>query len=140
MLKPGQHGRSEQVGPASSLAMEISELIGNELYVAYPEDDCSTLAERFSALNVHALVVVDGAQKPVGFVSSTDLTPDVTQNTTVSEIMNDQVYSIEVDQEPKEAARMMRDLGVHHLVVTENETAIGMLSTFDLLRVIEESD
>ena len=126
--------------PQHILNMKISKLIGNELYVANQNDNCDTLAERFRALNVHALVVVDSDEKPVGFVSSTDLTPDISATTTVSEIMNDQVYSIEIDREPRQAARMMRDLGVHHLVVTEDDTAVGMLSSFDLMRVIEESD
>ncbi len=33
---------------------------------------------------------------------------------------------------------MMLDLRVHHLVVTERGQAIGMLSSFDLLRVLVE--
>ena len=36
------------------------------------------------------------------------------------------------------AAGMMRSSNVHHLVVTHEDEIVGILSTFDLLKVIEE--
>ena len=119
--------------------MQIKELIGEQLYVAQLDDTCQTLAERMDVLDVHALPVVDEDRRPLGFVSSSDLTPDLPSDTAIADVMTDQVYSIDIDDAAKEAARMMRDLGVHHLVVTERDAAVGIVSSFDLLRVIEES-
>jgi len=56
---------------------------------------------------------------------------------TVREVMERRVHSISPDEELAVAAKMMRNLHIHRLLVNENDRPVGVLSSFDLLKVIE---
>lgn len=110
------------------------------LVTADPGETIGVVARRMTARGIHALPVLDEFGRPEGMITSTDCGPDVPPSTLVGELTFGPVYSIGVESGVKEAARMMRDLSVHHLVVTEpGGRAVGILSTFDLLRAIEET-
>lgn len=118
--------------------MKVNDLIDRTLITAKPHDSLETIEDRMAVQGVHALPVLDDAGRAIGIVTSSDLKPDLPEETSLADLMSDQVYTIDASEEAREAARRMRDLGVHHLVVTEGDRAVGMLSSFDLLRVIEE--
>lgn len=121
--------------------MKIVELMSKRLVVAKPGETLAVVEKRMSDHGIHALPVLDEFGRPEGILTTSDCGPDVPPSTLVEELFTDQVYQIDVDADAREAARMMRDLGVHHLVVTEKDgRAVGMLSSFDLLRVIEEGE
>jgi CBS domain-containing protein len=48
--------------------------------------------------------------------------------------MNKTIVSIENREPIVEAVKLMKDHGVRHLAVTEDETMVGVLSVSDLLR------
>ena len=54
----------------------------------------------------------------------------------VTDIMTPQLYSISEDAPISEAARMMLDAHIHRLIVTRNHKAVGILTTFDLLKLL----
>ncbi len=118
--------------------MKVQELITRELYTAQPGDTLHRIEARMAALNVHALPIIDEEGKALGIVTSSDLSPDIRRDAAIADLISDVVYQIDVEEDAKEAARMMRDQGVHHLVATEGGRAVGMVSSFDLLRVIVE--
>ena len=118
--------------------MKVENLIARALVTADPNETAEIIEERMADLGLHALPVVDEMGVPVGIVTSTDLDPNTPKDTTVSELMGDQIFEIHPDDTAKDAAKLMRDQGTHHLVVTESERAVGVVSSFDLLRVIEE--
>jgi CBS domain-containing protein len=55
---------------------------------------------------------------------------------TVADIMTPRLYSIVEDATVAQAARMMLDAHIHRLVVTQEHKAVGILTTFDLLRLL----
>ena len=119
--------------------MKVEDLIARDLVTADSDETAEIIEERMSDLGLHALPVIDEMGAPVGIVTSSDLDPDTPKDTTVSELMGDQIFEIHPNDSPKDAAKLMRDQGTHHLVVVaEGGSAIGVLSSFDLLRVIEE--
>ena len=110
------------------------------MITAEPSETLEVVTRRMSARGIHALPVLDEFGRPEGIITTTDCGPDVPSSILVGELTFGPVYCIGVDSGAKEAARMMRDLSVHHLIVTDPAgRAVGILSTFDLLRVIEES-
>jgi CBS domain-containing protein len=87
---------------------------------------------------VSAMPVVDGDGVPVGIVTSTDLMQDHPEGTPVSTFMTDRVYSVPRYDGPHIAARIMRNHKIHHVVVTEEHRLVGILSSFDLLALVED--
>lgn len=85
-----------------------------------------------------ALLVEDHG-RPVGFITKTDVASkakiegrDLTQ-TYVHQIMSRLVLFIEANRSPHEALEMMRQLDVSHLVLTEAERIVGVVSDRDIL-------
>lgn len=55
---------------------------------------------------------------------------------TVDDIMTPAVYTLDADATAGAAARLMKEQGIHRLVVTEGGDAVGVLSATDLVTVV----
>ncbi|RMH04337.1 MAG: CBS domain-containing protein [Planctomycetota bacterium] len=55
---------------------------------------------------------------------------------TVHDLMTPQVFTCEVDATAGEVASLMTEKGIHRVVVTQDGTAVGLLSATDLLRAV----
>lgn len=58
----------------------------------------------------------------------------------VSDIMTPRLFSISEDAPVSEAARLMLDAHIHRLLVTRDHKVVGILTTFDLLKLLVEDD
>lgn len=87
---------------------------------------------------IHALPVVGPEDQLLGIVSMTDLGANVKAQKPVSEVMTDQVLTVPAYDDVHVAARVMRNHRIHHVVVTHEGKVVGMLSSFDLLRLVED--
>ena len=58
----------------------------------------------------------------------------------VSTIMTKDLYSIEPDDTIAKMSKVMYDKKIHRLLVVEYEKLIGIVSTFDLLKLLATSD
>ena len=67
-----------------------------------------------------------------------DFLDSVGNDTLVSEIMTEKVYNVSQYDDAHMAARVMRNHDIHHVVVTHEKKVAGILSSFDLLRLVEE--
>jgi CBS domain-containing protein len=86
---------------------------------------------------VHGLPVVNAEGEPVGIVTSLDLVEGLSDEQRVGDVMTRGVYTIPKYADVHLAARMMRNHHIHHLVVTHEGVVVGIVSSFDLLRLIE---
>lgn len=85
--------------------------------------------------------LIDDWGRLVGFVSKSDVTRfdsmgEDPSYARVHEIANPKVITIESSASLEEAAQKMLHEHVHHLVVIENETMVGMLSSFDFVKLV----
>ena len=90
--------------------------------------------------HVSALPVVGPDGAPLGIVTATDLLdghghPD---GAPVSQVMSPSTYTVPPREGPHVAARIMRNHHLHHVVVVDDHRVVGMVSSFDLLRLVEE--
>ena len=74
---------------------------------------------------------------PIGIVSSTDLIPNVDPGAPVDSVMTDRVYTVPKYEDVSIAARVMRNHKIHRVVVTHEKKIAGVLSAFDLLKLVE---
>lgn len=87
---------------------------------------------------IGAIPVVDHEGQPVGIVSQTDLVRHLNGNSPVSTIMTDKVYTVPQYDDVSTAARVMRNHKIHRVVVTHEQKVVGVLSAFDLLKLVED--
>ncbi len=64
--------------------------------------------------------------------------PSDTLKTPVEQVMTSPVHCVNPDTGVAVAANTMRERRIHRLVVTERGRLVGMISTLDLMRVVEE--
>lgn len=86
---------------------------------------------------IGAIPVVDSEGRPVGIVSATDLVPSLQGDSSVKEIMTEKVYVVPKYDDVSIAARIMRNHDIHRLVVTHEQKVVGMITAFDLLKLVE---
>lgn len=89
---------------------------------------------------IHALPVVGIDGELLGILTSTDLIREHDSDSGVARFMSREVRTVEPDTRIEKAAQLMRENEIHHLVVVENGKVVGMLSTFDLLYLMENAD
>lgn len=86
---------------------------------------------------VHAVPVVDTFYNPLGIITSTDLLKAVEPKTRASKIMTKTLVTIRRQTGVATAARLMRKHRIHHIIVTQAGKVVGIVSSFDLLSLLE---
>ena len=87
---------------------------------------------------VSALPVVNTDGEPVGMITATDLLEAHPDGAPIKGLMSQPVYTVPGYDGPHIAARIMRNHHIHHVVVTEDKKAVGIVSAYDLLRLVED--
>lgn len=108
--------------------------------VALPTETVQAAAEKMVQQHVGALIIVDGAGKPVGILTDRDIVCRVLAGrrdpraTSIQEVMSPDPAVIRVSGSLDEAVVTMRQKGVRRLpVVNTSGQAIGMVSLDDLI-------
>jgi CBS domain-containing protein len=101
------------------------------------------IANRMKDKNVSSLVVVDELGKPVGLVTERDLvrkvcTLDVlSKSVRIGEIMSSPVITITSDKSPSDAADVMLQKDVRHLLIIDKDKSnefVGLVTPLDFIR------
>jgi CBS domain-containing protein len=88
----------------------------------------------FSAVPI---VEIKGEQILIrGIVTNTDLMGAFDDNVPIEQVMTHGVYVIDPESTAQEAAKMMLNHRIHHLLVIEETRIIGMLSSLDFVSLI----
>jgi CBS domain-containing protein len=118
--------------------VKVHDLMVENVITAQPHHTIDRLRGLMDRNRVHVIPVVDGSDYLLGVVSSADLVRDSKGGTPVSRIMTQEVYTVPQYDDVHIAARVMRNHRIHHVVVTHEKKVVGVLSSFDLLRLVEE--
>lgn len=116
--------------------VNISDLMVSDVVTAAPEDTVAQVRQRMRERGIHALPVVNAEMEPVGIVTSTDLLDRPSDEEPIESCMTRNVYTIPVYSRIHDAARVMRNHRIHHLVVTNEGRIVGIISSFDLLKLV----
>ena len=102
--------------------------------------DIVTAARKMSENRIGSLVVVDAEQKVIGIVTERDILSKIVAKsanpaaTTVKSIMTELVVFCRMDTSIGRARRIMAQHQIRHLpIVDDDEVAVGMLSSRDIL-------
>ncbi|MEK0360329.1 MAG: CBS domain-containing protein [Nitrosopumilus sp.] len=85
-------------------------------------------------------VIVTENTKPIGIVTERDFVIKVAAEgrplfTDIYEVMSSPLITIDPEETIWEAAEMMKEKGIHKLVVKKNEKIIGIVTTTDIVRI-----
>lgn len=117
----------------------IDELMTPHVLVAYPEQTLGEVRARMLEKGIHAVPIIDSEEHPIGIITSTDLLGDiVSDDMRVTQLPTPKVFTVPRYDGPHIAARVMRNHHLHHLIVTDEKKVVGIVSSFDLLRLVEE--
>lgn len=120
------------------MGVTVEQLMSDEVEVVEQTAVVGDLRERMLARGIHALPVVDGEGHALGIVTSSDLVEEHPAELAVTEVMSANVFTVPRYDGVHIAARVMRNHRIHHVVVTEHQRVVGIVSSFDLLRLVEE--
>ena len=117
---------------------KVGELMARQVVTAQPHHTVEHVRGLMERNRVSAIPVVDSDGTPVGIVSSTDLVADVKDGSPANKVMTDKVYVVSEYDDVHIAARVMRNHRIHRVVVTNEQKVVGILSAFDLLKLVED--
>ena len=117
--------------------VKVEDLMTRSVITAEPHQSIEHVRNMLEKNSISAVPVVDSDGHPVGIVSSTDLVHDLKPGAPISQIMTEKVYTVPLYDDTSIAARIMRNHNIHRVVVTHEQKVVGVLSAFDLLKLVE---
>ena len=118
--------------------IKVNDLMTQQVVTTEPHRSIDHVRGMIDRNHVGAIPVVDSDGHPVGIVSGTDLAAQRNGNSPVRTIMTEKVYTVPQYEDVSTAARVMRNHRIHHVVVTHEQKVVGMLRSFDLLKLVED--
>jgi len=120
------------------MSVKIADLMRENVITTTPSKPIGSVKEILRKNKISIIPVVDPENELLGIVSSRDLISNDSDDAPISSIMIEKVYSVPAYNDTQIAARMMRNHKIHHLVVTHEKKLVGILSSYDLLKLVEE--
>lgn len=117
--------------------VKVAELMSDAVLTAEPHQSVEHIRQLMDRNKISSVPVVDSDGQPVGVVSTTDLAHDLKAGSPIKAIMTEKVYVVPKYDDVSIAARVMRNHKIHHVVVTHEKKVVGILSAFDLLKLVE---
>ncbi|MBI39893.1 MAG: hypothetical protein CMF59_09855 [Leptospiraceae bacterium] len=119
------------------MSVKIDEIMKSRVITVTPHQTAGHVRELLENNKINIVPVVGPDKEVLGVVSSADLIKKISDAKPVSQFMTEKIYTIPRYGDVELAARMMRKHRIHHLVVIDNKKLAGVISTFDLLQLLE---
>ena len=144
----------------------VFELMNPDVVSLRPEQSVADAQRILAEKSVSGAPVVDDSGRVVGVVSQNDLvrtaahpdtaehagqffssieefadlgaTPVAAGSVRVGDVMSKRVYAVGRDTGVAVAANIMRERRIHRLIITDKGVLVGIVTSLDLLRVVEE--
>ena len=119
------------------MKVKVKDLMSKSVVTAQPHNSVATIKEKMAKHKINSIPVVSSSKEPVGVVSASDIVVVEKAGMPISQIMTENVYTVSGYDDIAVAARIMRTHKIHHLMVTDDKELVGIISSFDLLQIIE---
>lgn len=120
------------------MSVSVAHVMSTKVFLASLDHSVDDVRKLMASKQINAVPVVGKNRKLMGIVTTTELARRLDGDESVGHVMNDMFGTISATETAGEAARLMRNRRIHHLIVTEGDTAVGIVSSHDLLRLVEE--
>ena len=121
----------------------VSEIMTPTVQAIHRDESIQEAKKIFVTQNISDAPIRDGIGNLVGFISKTDIirfdsSGEDPTYTRLHEIASPKVVTIDASVPINEAAQKMLQEHIHHLVVMEGESMVGVLSALDFVRIVAE--
>jgi len=117
---------------------KIADVMQSTVVTSDRGDSVGHVRQLMTREGISSVPVVSPDGEVVGIVTTSDLAEGHGDETPISELMGDHVYTVPAYNPVHIAARVMRNHHIHHVVVTHEKKVVGIVSSFDLLKLVEE--
>jgi CBS domain-containing protein len=114
------------------MAVTVGEIMNRELYATRPGESAANVLQDLMGLGIGGCPVVDRENRPVGVVSVRDLFGEA--DARVGDRMSSPALVLHESAPIREAARLMAEAEVHRIVVVDDQRAVGIVSSLDVIR------
>ena len=119
------------------MTVKIADIMSKRVITAQPHQTVEHVRALMTKNRILAVPVVGPDGEPIGIVTSSDLMNGHNERSPVNKVMTERVYKLPAYNNVDVAARVMRKHKIHHVVVTHEQEVVGIVSSFDLLELIE---
>jgi CBS domain-containing protein len=116
---------------------KIADLMTSPVMTTTPHQTMGHVKKVLRENSASCMPVVNTEGEPVGIITSSDLLEEFPDGSPVSRHMTEKVYTVPQYNDVSIAARIMRNHHIHHVVVTHEKKVVGIISSWDLLSLVE---
>jgi CBS domain-containing protein len=120
-----------------NMNVKIADLMVDHVITTLPHKSIGHVKDIMKTNKISAVPVVNTDDEPIGIVTSNDFRKDLNDNSPVSTLLPEHVYQVPAYNDISVAAKVMRKHKIHHLLVTHEKKLVGIISAFDLLKLID---
>jgi len=119
----------------------VGDIMTSTVRTLHRDTVISEVEKAFLTNNISGAPLIDDSGTAVGFISKSDIsrfdsTGDDPFYARAHEIANPTLIATESSASIEQAAQLMLHEHVHHLVVMDGPTMVGVLSAFDFVRLV----
>lgn len=118
--------------------IKVKDLMVESVITTMPHKTLGHAQSIMTKNKIKSIPVVDGENNIKGIITATDMLEDIKETTPVSHVMTKKVYTIPPYSDVHIAARLMRNHHINHVIVSDEQKIVGVLSAHDLLRLVED--
>ena len=120
------------------MRIQVKDFMTIPVVTTVPERDVAFVRELMERKEVHAIPIVeyDGDIEIKGIITATDLIGIPDETIQAKQVMTKNLMTVSPEMDAREAARLMLDKGIHHLIVLKDDQVAGMVSAMDFVRLV----
>ena len=119
------------------MTVKVENLMTEKLITLEPHHSVAHAMKIFKKNRINILPVVSHGEL-IGVIAPSDLLKAKSEKSPVSSFMTTDIITVPPYSNIELAAKMMKKNKIHHLMVTLDKELLGVLSSFDLLDLIDE--
>ena len=117
--------------------IKIADLMVKNVVTTEPHKSIGHVKDIMTKNRISCVPVVNSQNEPVGIVTTNDFKMNRGDNSPVSQLLSGHVYAVPAYNDISVAAKVMRKHQFHHLIVTHEKEIVGIISSFDLLALLD---
>lgn len=117
---------------------KVADLMVKNVITTQPHKSIGHVKDIMKNNKISSVPVVDTENKPVGIVTTNDFRIKLKDSEPVSKLLSDHVYAVPAYNDVSIAAKIMRNHKIHHVLVTHEKEIVGIISSFDLLKLLDD--
>lgn len=128
------------------MRIQVKDFMSAPVTTAMEDHNVLEIRMLMEEKGIHAIPIISCSNDTLkvemtiqGIITATDINKEVSEDTTVADIMtSSHIHIVHPDSSAKAAAKMMLKHNVHHIIVMDDGEIKGMVSSLDFTNLVAE--